>query len=282
LLLVVAVGLLLAIGVPLTLESFDHRIKTPADIERRLRLPCLAMVPKLTRHAGVKQPVMTDIASGYNEAFRRIRAAIATPSRPHIASRLLVTSAAPNEGKSLVALNLAIALAKAGQRVLLLDADLRRPTVHRNFDLEASPGFTNLLRRDAEGLTAIRGTSTANLFVLTSGAEHSDAAELLSSPNFQTLIGVLEGRFNWIVFDSPPIGPVADACIIARLVPQTLFVVAADSTTVASAGAAIDQLKAAEAKILGVVLNRADLEHSPYYYWPYHQSQYSQYYATQS
>ena len=145
-----------------------------------------------------------------------------------------------------------------------------------------SPGFTNLLRGDAEGLTAIRGTSTANLFILTSGPEDSDAAELLSSPNFQALMGVLEGRFNWIVVDSPPVGPVADPCIIARLVPQTLFVVAADSTTVASASAALDQLRAAEAKILGVVLNRADLEHSAYYYWPYHQSQYSQYYAAQS
>jgi len=282
LLLVIAAGLLLAIGAPLTLETLDHRVKTPADIERHLHLPCLAMVPQLPKHEGVKQPVMTNVASGYNEAFRRIRAAIATPSRPHIASRLLVTSAAPNEGKSLVALNLAIALAKAGQRVLLLDADLRRPTVHHNFDLDASPGLTNLLRRDTEGLTAIRGTSIANLFVLTSGPEDSDAAELLSSPNFQALMGVLEARFNWIVFDSPPIGPVADACIIARLVPQTVFVVAADSTTVAAASTAIDQLKAAEAKILGVVLNRADLEHSAYYYWPYQQSQYSQYYAAQS
>jgi capsular exopolysaccharide synthesis family protein len=280
-LLVIAAGLLLAIGAPLTLESLDHRIKTPADIEQRLHLPCLAMVPQLAKHTGAKQPVMTNEATGYNEAFRRIRAAIATPGRPHVASRLLVTSAVPNEGKSLVALNVAIALAKAGQRVLLLDGDLRRPTVHVNFDLDASPGFTNLLRRDAEGLSAIRGTSVPNLFILTSGTEHSNAAELLSSPNLQTLLGVLETRFNWIVFDSPPVGPVADACIIARLVPQTLFVVAADSTTVAAAAAAIDQLKAAEAKILGVVLNRADLEHSAYYYWPYHQSQYSQYYATQ-
>jgi polysaccharide biosynthesis transport protein len=280
LLLVIAAGLLLAIAAPLTLESLDHRIKTPADIEQRLRLPCLAMVPQLSKHAGTKQPLMTSIASGYNEAFRRIRSAIATPGRHPAASRLLVTSAAPNEGKSLVALNLAIALAKSGQRVLLLDADLRRPTVHVNFDLDASPGFTDLLRRDEEGLKAIRGTSIPNLFVLTSGKEHSDAAELLSSTTFQTLLGVLEARFNWIVFDSPPVGPVADACIIARLVPQTLFVVAADSTTAAAATAAIDQLKAVEAKILGVVLNRADLEHSGYYYWPYHQANYSQYYAT--
>src|SRR5262249_30401201 len=116
LLLVFAAGLLLAIGAPLTLESLDHRIKTPADIEQHLPLPCLAMVPQLSKHAGTKQPVMTSIASGYNEAFRRIRAAIAAPGRLPTASHLLVTSAAPNEGKSVVALNLAIALAKSGQR----------------------------------------------------------------------------------------------------------------------------------------------------------------------
>jgi polysaccharide biosynthesis transport protein len=279
LLLVVAVGLMLAIGAPLTFESLDHRVKTPADIEQRLHLPCLAMVPQLPAQVGTKRPLMTNEANGYNEAFRRIRAAIRLTTKPQMASRLLVTSAVPNEGKSLVAANLAVAFAKAGQRVLLLDADLRRPTVHTNFDLEAAPGFTNLLRRDADAQASIRGTSIPNLFVLTSGTDHADAAELLSSPSLQTVLGVLETRFNWIIFDSPPVGPVADACIIGRLAHQTLFVVAAGSTTVAAASAAIDQLKAADAKIAGVILNRVDLEKSAYYYWPYHQTQYSAYYA---
>ncbi len=281
--LVVAAGLLLAMGAPLMLESLDHRIKTPTDIEERLRLPCLAMVPRLPKRADQKRPVMTSEATGYNEAFRRIRAAITPTARPQTASRLLVTSAAPNEGKSLVAVNLAIAFAKVGQRVLLIDADLRRPTVHMNFDLEASPGFSNLLRRDAGAQNVIRGTSIPNLFVLTSGADHSsDAAELLSSPTLHAILSALETRFSWIIFDSPPVGPVADACIIARHVPHTLFVVAADLTTAAAASAAVDQLKAADAKIAGAILNRADLEKSAYYYWPYHQTQYSAYYASRA
>jgi succinoglycan biosynthesis transport protein ExoP len=279
-LLVIAAGLFLAIGAPLTLEALDHRIKTPGDIEQHLHLPCLAMVPQLPMQAGQKRPVMTTEATGYNEAFRRIRAAISTVAKPQKASRLLVTSAAPNEGKSLVAVNLAIAFARAGQRVLLVDGDLRRPTVHTNFDLEAAPGFSNLLQRDNGAPNPIRGTSVPNLFVLTSGIEHCDAAELLSSPNLQALLSALETRFSWIVFDSPPVGPVADACIIARLVPQTLFVVAADRTTAAAASAAIDQLKATGARISGVILNRADLEKSAYYYYPYHQTQYAAYYAS--
>jgi len=280
-LLVIAAGLLLAIGTPLTLEVLDHRIKTPTDIEQHLHLPCLAMVPKILKGAGLRGPVMTSEPTGYNEAFRRIRAAVSAKTKPPVASRLLVTSAAPNEGKSLVAVNLAIALAKAGQRVLLLDADLRRPTVHINFDLNASPGFSNLLRRDADTQT-IQGTSIPNLFVLTSGTDHFDAAELLASPNLQVLLSALETRFSWIIFDSPPVGPVADACIIARVAPQTLFVVAADSTSVGAAASAINQLKAADAKIVGVVLNRADLEHSAYYYWPYHQAQYGAYYTART
>jgi len=280
LLLVVAVGLLLATGVPLTLESLDHRVKTPTDVEEHLHLPCLAIVPRVRGKSRLKRPLMTNDASVYNEAFRRIRAAIGVTRAQQPASRLLVTSAAPTEGKSLVAVNLAIAFAKTGLRVLLLDADLRRPTVHTSFDLDAAPGFTNLLRRDADAQTSIRGTSIPNLFVLTSGTAQSGAAELLSSSNFQALLHTLETRFSWIIFDSPPVGPVADACAIARLVPNTLFVVAADSTTVGAASAAIDQLKAAGARIAGVALNRADLENSAYYYWPYHHSQYSAYYES--
>jgi polysaccharide biosynthesis transport protein len=282
LLLVFAAGLLLAIGAPLTLEALDHHIKTPADIEQRLHLPCLAMVPKLSKLAGEPRPVMTNESSWYNESFRRIRAVVSSRFKPQTASRLLITSAVPEEGKSVVALNLAIAFAKTGQRVLLLDADLRRPSVHTNFDFEVAPGFTNLLRRDSDGPPPIRGTSIPNLFVMTSGTVQSDASELLASSHVQALLQTLETRFHWIIFDSPPVGPVADACILARHVPQTLFVVAADSTPVGAAMPAIDQLKAAGATIAGVVLNRADIERSGYYYWPYHQKQYSGYYAASS
>jgi Mrp family chromosome partitioning ATPase len=115
---------------------------------------------------------------------------------------------------------------------------------------------------------------------MTSGEYDADAAELLSSPNLQTLLHTVESRFSCIILDSPPVGPVADACTLARIVPQTLFVVAADSTTVGAANAAIEQLRAAGAQIAGVVLNRADLDKSAYYYWPYHQNQYSAYYVS--
>src|SRR5262249_25645456 len=156
--------------------------------------------------------------------FRRIRTAVSGPIKPEVASRLLITSALPNEGKSLVSANLAVVLAKAGHLVLLVDADLRRPTVHTSFELKPAPGLTDVLRQDVSAPTAVRGTTVPNLFVLTSGSPYTEAAESLSSPGFQTMLATLETRFNWIVFDSPPVGPVADACMLARFAPQTIVV----------------------------------------------------------
>ncbi len=278
LLLVLVAALVLAVGLPLTVEAMDHRVKTPADVEQRLHLSCLSMVPLLRGEGDTKRHLLAGEADGFTESFRRIRAAIrSVATQSQIASRILVTSAAPGEGKSLVAANLAVALARAGRRVLLVDADLRRPTVHTQFDLEIAPGLSNLLRRDGEPQACIRATSVPNLFVLPSGTNYPDAAELLSSPHLQTTLGVLEGRFNWIVFDSPPVGPVADACVIGRLAPQTIFVVAAGSTPAGAALAALRQLDSAGAKVLGVVLNRVDLERSAYYYGPYAQTTYAAY-----
>jgi succinoglycan biosynthesis transport protein ExoP len=274
--MVLMAGLLLAVSVPLTLESIDQRIKTPSDIEQRLRQPCISIVPEVRGKSVpmlANRPLMTQDANVFNEAFRRLRVAICMRTSHEAALRVLVTSAVPGEGKSLVAANLAIAFARAGQRVLLVDADLRRPTVHTHFGLDAAPGFTNILRRDAEGRGALRATAIPNLFVLPSGSNCSDAAELLSSPMLQAALTVFENSFNLIVFDSPPVGPVADACVFARRSQYTFLVVAAGSTKLAAASAAIDQLTAAGATIGGVILNRADLERSAYYYGPYHQTQ---------
>jgi capsular exopolysaccharide synthesis family protein len=280
LLLVVLAGIVLGLAAPLAAEALDHRVKTPADVEERLNVSCLALVPLVRRPPRGGRPLMTLEGTAYNEAFRRIRAAL-RPVRPgaRAASRLLVTSALPAEGKSLVAVNLAIAFARAGQRVLLVDADLRRPVVHRNFGMEPSPGLSNLLTREVNPKAAIRATPIHDLFVLTSGAEHADAAELLASPNLPLLLGLFDDRFDWIVLDSPPVGPVADACLIAPLVHQTLVVVAASSTTVAAGSTAIDQLKASGARIAGAVLNRADMERSAYYYSPYYHSTNAVYYG---
>ena len=150
--------LILALSAPLTLEALDHRVKTPADLERRLGLRCLAMIPTA---AGDKEhgPMFTNEANAFNEGFRRIRTAVVLMSKQSGSTRILVTSAAPREGKSMVASNLALALAQVS-RVLLIDGDLRRPKIHKKFGLAPFPGFADLLNGDAGYDEVIRTTST--------------------------------------------------------------------------------------------------------------------------
>jgi capsular exopolysaccharide synthesis family protein len=280
LLLVIAAGLVLALGAPLIVETFDRRLKTPVDVEQQLRLRCIAMVPSLNGRGGKDPTLVNDDTTAFNEAFRRIRTSVALSHGHHGISRVLVTSTAPQEGKSLVAANLAVALARTGQRVLLVDGDLRRPVLHKTFGLKSSPGLSDLLTRTADAGAAIHQTQNPNLFVLPCGSKHPAAAELLSSPSLPSLLNALDSKFNWIVLDSPPIGPVSDACIIAPLVQRTLVVVSADATLSAAAEAAVDQLKAAGAAQPSAVLNRVDLKNSAYYYAPYHYKEYALYHST--
>jgi polysaccharide biosynthesis transport protein len=279
LLLVIAAGLVLALGAPLIVETLDRRLKTPVDVEHQLRLRCVAMVPSLNGGGRRDPTLVNDDTTAFNEAFRRIRTSVALSQGDRSISRVLVTSTAPQEGKSLVAANLAVALARTGRRVLLIDGDLRRPVLHKTFGLKSSPGLSDLLTRKADAGAAIHETQNPNLFVLPCGSKHHAAAELLSSPSLPALLNALDSKFNWIVLDSPPIGPVSDACIIAPLVQRTLVVVSADATLSAAAEAAVDQLKAAGAIQASAVLNRVDLKHSAYYYAPYHYKEYALYHS---
>jgi capsular exopolysaccharide synthesis family protein len=279
-LLVLLGGLFLALSAPIIRESLDHRVKTPADIEGRLGLTCLAMVPiaDSTNAQGTAGPLFGTDASAFNEAFRRIRTAVTLASTHHGAMRVMVTSAVPREGKSVVAVNLAIALAQMNQRVLLIDGDLRRPKVHKMLGLQPFPGFADVLTNDADATEVVRETTIPNLFVLPCGMKHLSTSELLASKDLEAVLDGFAEAYDCIVFDSPPTGPVADACIIGQWVEFTVFVVHAESTPVASARAAIEQLEAAGVTIAGVVLNRVNLKHAGYYA-PYYGGQYSDYYS---
>jgi capsular exopolysaccharide synthesis family protein len=272
-------GLLLALSAPLVRESLDNRVKSPADLERQVKLRCLAMVPIVPSDPLGKGPLLTSDASAFNEAFRRVRTTIRLGSSESGTTRLLVTSAGPREGKSLIATNLAMALAQMNQRVLLIDGDLRRPKVHKMLGLPPFPGLADVLNGEAAVGDAIRQTTTPNLFVLPCGLKRRGSPELLSSSKFQHLVEDFDDSFDWIVFDTPPTGPVADACVIGQWVHHAILVVSADSTPMAAARATIEQLQAARIPIVGAILNRVDLEHSGYYYAPYYQGDYADYYA---
>ncbi len=271
-------GLFLALSAPFIRESLDHRVKTPAEIEKRLGLKCLAMVPTV-KSDNATGPLFTNDANAFNEAFRRIRTAALLVSTDSSAVRLMVTSAAPHEGKTVVAVNLALALAQLNQRVLLVDGDLRRPKVHKMLGIEPFPGLADVLSGEGTVQEHVRASHVPNLFVLPCGMKQRSTSELLSTAGLKRFLDELDEVYDWVVVDSPPTGAVADATVIGRMVHQTLVVLSADLTPMAAGKAMVEQLEAADVPIMGAVLNRVDLQKSAYYYTPYYTGSYSDYYS---
>jgi capsular exopolysaccharide synthesis family protein len=195
---------------------------------------------------------------------------------------LVVTSTAPREGKSLVSSNLAIALAQAGQRTLLIDADLRKPKAHDIFGLSQEPGLSNVLVGDAPLKAAVRETTVPGLSVLVAGRIPPNPTELLGAPRFRELMTTVKTHFDWIIVDTPPVMAVADATLVAHLATGVVFVVGAEMTSRHAAKRALDQLEHVHAKFVGGVLNKVDLHRNPYYYSQYYRREYAQYYSKAS
>jgi capsular exopolysaccharide synthesis family protein len=192
----------------------------------------------------------------------------------------VITSAGPGEGKSIVAANLAIALAQAGQRVVLIDADMRRPRAHEIFGTEQEPGLSNVLTGNAKVSEAIRRSAIHGLWVLNSGHIPPNPAELLGSRRYLDFMASLEDHFDWAIIDTPPVLVVADSSITANHASGVVFVVASDKTNRHAAREAVEQLSGANARIVGSILNRVDLIKHPYYYSAYYRKEYSKYYVS--
>lgn len=259
----------LALGLVLSLEAFDTRIKSPDDITQRLGLASLGMVPECARSefgGGELLINATTAPPGFVEAFRSLRTSMLFASAETGCRLVLVSSNMPGEGKTLVSSNLAVALAMSKQRVLLVDADMRRPKAHDQFGRELVPGLSNVLVGDATVDAAIQATGSENLQVLSAGTLPPNPPELLGSPQFGELMTLMAGRFDWIVIDSPPVRAVSDALLIAHLATAVVFVIGAEMTDVTSAKAALVRFKAANAKMAGAVLNKVQLRRHSYYY----------------
>jgi polysaccharide biosynthesis transport protein len=277
LLLAIFGGGLLAVGLAFFGEYLDKRIKTPEEIRQQLRLPCLGLVPRL-RHYGPDQPLISNgVPAAFAEAFRTVRTNVLFAAGSDARS-LLVTSTGPGEGKTVVAANLAIGLAMIGQRVLLVDGDLRRPRVHETFGVPNQPGLAELLTGKARASGAIAGTSIPGLWVLPAGQSAGNPAELLSSRRFEQVLSALLEHYDWILIDSPPVMAVTDAAILSHVAAGVLFVVTAERTYRANASVALDQLDAARARFVGAVLNSVDLERNAFFYAQYYRREYGAYY----
>lgn len=280
LLLAVFAGLMTAVALVFGVDQLDNRVKTPDEIQSRLGLPFLGLIPEspVNRQAGAPGPMMTNGASPtFIEAMRSLRTNVIYSLAEGSRKTIVVTSANLNEGKTVIASNLAVAIAQAGERVLLIDADMRRPTLHHFFGIVREPGLSNLLVGNVKASEVVRRASIANLWVLPSGHPPPNPPELLGSQRFKDMLVAFRDHFDWVVIDAPPVMPVTDSCVLAHAASGVIFVVGAERVSRAIARRALNQLERVDARIIGGLLTRVDLKKNAYYYAQYYHPRYSEY-----
>jgi non-specific protein-tyrosine kinase len=267
-----AIGLALAIVAAFLLEYLDDTIKDGDDVLRVTGLSTLGLV---TRMPQIKSPAdrlitATQPKSPIAEAYRVLRTNLQFSGLKNQSSTLLVTSASPGEGKSTTAANLAVIMAQGQKRVVLVDADLHRPSVHRIFGVSNRVGLTSLLLDETMGLdVALQWTNLSNLRVLTTGPLPPNPADVLNSAEVTRIIERLRQEADLIIFDSPPVFAVTDAVILAGKLLNTLIVVDTGRTRSDMLRREVDALNRAGAKVFGVVLNKLSEKatSSAYYYY---------------
>ncbi|MBP9501746.1 MAG: polysaccharide biosynthesis tyrosine autokinase [Candidatus Promineofilum sp.] len=284
-----AIGLSLGVGAAYLLEYLDDTIKSSEDIERATELTSLAGIADHKQENGKQRGLVTisQARSPVSESYRSLRTAVLYSNVDRQTRTMAVTSANPREGKSITSANLAVVLAQGGHRVLLIDADLRRPTQHIHFNKPSGYGLTNLLLDmpptiDSSRIgdmysqlsRAVTTTSVGGLYLMTSGELPPNPAELVGSNRMKTLIKALATRFDFIIIDTPPILPVTDAVVLGARVDSVLLVSRAGSTRQSHLKHAAIRLREVNANIVGVVLNRLNSRSGEYYHY------YKGYYAT--
>jgi len=273
-------GSLVACGLVLFFESLDSRIKTPEEIRIHLGLAHLGLLPALdAKTMSANYPLVNKgVPANFAESIRAVRTNVLFSTAQEGSRSIVVTSTGPGEGKTMVASNLAISLAQAGQRVLLIDADMRKPRAHEIFEMAQEPGLSNLLVGNAKAGEAVRKSGVAGMWVIPSGRTPPNPAELLGSQRFRDFLASLKDHFDWVIIDSPPVMAVTDAALVAHSASGVVFVVGAEMTSRHAAKSAVDQMRRVQARFVGTVLNRVDLDRNAYYYSRYYRREYSDYY----
>ena len=276
-----ALGLLLGgmLGVlaAFLLEFLDDTIKTPDDVEQKLKLAVLGIIPKLGPKENIAS-VAGDPRSSFSEAYRSVRTALQFATDHGVPRTLLVTSAGSGEGKSTTAMALARNFAHLGKRVLLIEADLRNPSLHRSLGLNGQGvGLSNLLAGGCTLAEATLDTDEPGLKVVLAGPLPPNPAELLSGSKLVSMLTVAAERYDQVILDGPPVLGLADAPILANAADGTLLVVNSAKTKINAAQAALKRLLAARARIVGALLSKYDAKTAGYGYgYGYH---YESYYA---
>jgi capsular exopolysaccharide synthesis family protein len=298
-LLALFLSTLFGMGLALVLEYLDDTIRSVEEIESYLQLPALAAIPTVDSlpkrklllvgsGEGEEAPpgspllISADPRSALAEAYRHLRTSILLSSAGHAPKMLLITSSLPAEGKTTTATNTAISLAQTGAKVLIIDADMRRPRLHSIFNMENTAGLSNLLAKelsDAEVDAAVIYDKATRVHVMPSGPIPPNPAELIGSEQMALLLDLLKTKFTHVVLDSPPIASFTDGVLIASMVDGVILVVHAGVSSRQVVRKSRILLNEIGAKVFGVVLNNVNLNTKDnYYYYQsyYHKGGYSQ------
>jgi polysaccharide biosynthesis transport protein len=288
-------GLLLGLALAFLVSRLDRTVKS-AEMAEALGLTILGILPTISgdgpvpggraaRNRQKNVPIDRDLVvqthpmSSVAECCRTIRTNLTFMSPDEPLRTFVVTSAGPREGKTTVATSLAITMAQSGQRVLLIDTDLRRPRLHRTFNAPSRLGVTSVLVGHESLSECVQETSVPGLSLLPCGPIPPNPAELLHTARFRDLMKDALQQFDRVIFDSPPLGAVTDAAIIAPQVDGAILVIKAKGTARDAARSAIRQLRDVSARIIGGILNDVDLSENRYgygSYYYYHRRYYGQ------
>ena len=262
-----AVGLMLAAGIAFLIEYLDDTLKTPTDVERVLDLPVIGLIAEMQYPDKSSEQVYVarQPRSPVSEAFRSLRTNLEFTSVDNPLHTLLVTSAGPTEGKTTVAANLAASISQGGKRVALLDADMRRPHIHRFMGLSNRVGLSDLFR-DNVAISAVSHSveGLPGLLVITSGSLPPNPTELLGSERMTRLLAALSEQVDIVLIDTPP-SLVADAQVLAGKVDGVLLVVQPGHTQADVAASTLELMRRAGTRVVGVVLNRIPRNRAYYY-----------------
>ena len=264
-------GLMLGVLVAFVLEFLDDTLKGPEDIEQHLRMAVLGIIPHLKKQSVAD--AMGDPRSAFAEAYRSVRTALQFSTDHGVPKVLLVTSASASEGKSTTATTLARNFAQLGKRVLLIEADLRSPSLHRLMGVRSETGLSSLLAGAASASQVIMDTDDERLKVMLAGPLPPNPAELLAGSRLLSMLTVASEKFDQVIIDGPPVLGLADAPILSNVTGGTLMVVQAGETRIKTAQAALKRLAAARAHVLGAILTHYDAKVAGYGY------DYSSYYS---
>jgi capsular exopolysaccharide synthesis family protein len=280
LILAAVVGLFLGVGFAFFFEYLDNTVKTPEDVEQLIRLPSFGMVPEISYErrrrleSGASYPVEL-ITHGHpksmlSEAYRNIRTSILLSFSEKPPKRIIITSPNPAEGKTTTVINTAIALSQTGAKVIIVDSDLRKPRIHHIFNNEENGvGLSNFLSGHGDLGSIIKKTEVPNLFYIPSGPIPPNPSELIGSSLFKNMLQSLGEGFDHIVLDSPPVLGFADSIILSTNVDGVILVTLSGKTPRETLQRAKEVLHQVNAKILGVVINRVNIQRSDYGYYYY-------------